>query len=94
MVEVHADLRGRTLGKRDHRGTHDVERRDVVVALGVLDDHGVARGLGGVDRSTDGLEARRVERRDGHVVLLGDGADVTKVDKHGGSFLSDNDSKV
>ena len=88
MIEMYAHLRGRTLGKRDHCRAHDIERRNVVVALSVLDDHGIPRCLGGVDRSTDGLEARRVKRRDSHVVLLGDTTDITKIDKHGSSFLS------
>ena len=42
--------------------------------------------LGRVERGAGRLEARDVEGRDRHVLLLGDGADVTKVDEHGCSF--------
>ena len=88
VVQVYADHRGRALGQGDHRGTDHVERRHGFMTLGVGDHHGVARLLGGVERGAHGLEARCVELRDGHIVLLGDRADVTQVYQHGNSFQS------
>lgn len=38
---------------------------------------GIARGFGSINRSANGFKARRVKRRDSHVVLLGNSADVT-----------------
>ena len=87
VVEVHADHGAGALGQGNHGRAHGVERRKGVVALGVGEDDRVAGLLGGVQGGAGGLEAGHVERGDGHVLLLGDGADVSEVDDHLVSLL-------
>ena len=87
VVQVHADQGAGALGQGDHGRTHGVKRRKGVVALSVREDDRVAGLLGGVQGSARCLEARHVERGDGHVLLLGDGADVSEVDDHLVSLL-------
>ena len=60
---------------------------DAFVRFGMGEDDGVARLLRRIDRRAQSLHARRVERGDRHVVLLGDSADIPKVYQHIQSFL-------
>ena len=87
VIEVHADHGAGALGQGNHGRAHGVERRKGVVALGVGENDRIAGLLGGVQGGAGGLEAGHVERGDGHVLLLGDGADVSEVDDHLVSLL-------
>lgn len=77
MIEVQANLGTRPLGKRGDDRTDTSQGHKGFVTLGVLDDDGIASLLCNLDGGANGLEARGVDGRDSHVLLLRDLANVT-----------------